>query len=150
MKENGEVTQKIKPVWLLFSGLYFYLAAYRDDADGKEIGDHEEAFPVYYRVDRIQECIFTEEFFGIPYAGQFGEEEFRKRIQFLQEGKLRKVEFQYFGKSLDSVLDRLPAAVVKQKDREGYFVEVETFGPGLEEWLKKQAGKVKNLQIYEK
>ncbi len=150
MKESGEVIQKIKPVGILFSRFYFYLVAYRVNAGEEEICEQEDAFPTFYRVDRIQEYKFTGEFFQTPYAGQFGEADFRKRIQFLQEGKLRKIEFQYVGKSLESVLDRLPAAVIKQKDKEGYLVEVETFGPGLEEWLKRQAGKVKNIRIYEK
>lgn len=41
-------------------------------------------------------------------------------------------------------------AVVKQKDKEGVVVEVETFGAGLEEWLKRQDGKVKNIRVHEK
>lgn len=147
-KENGEVLQKIKPVGILVSGFYFYLAAYRVDADEEAACGQRDTFPAYYRVDKIKECVLTGDYFRIPYAEQFGEEEFRKRIQFLQEGKLRKVEFRYLGKSLETVLDRLPGAVVKQKDKEGYVVEVETFGPGLEEWLKRQEGKVKNIQVY--
>lgn len=149
-KENGEVIQRIKPVGILFSGFYFYLAAYRGDVDEEGICHQRDTFPAYYRVDKIKECVVTGDYFRTPYVEQFGEGEFRKKIQFLKEGKLRKVEFRYVGQSLETVMDRLPGAAVKQKDMEGYVIEVETFGPGLEEWLKRQYGRVKNIQVYEK
>lgn len=69
--------------------------------------------------------------FQTPYAGQFDENEFRKRIPFMQAGNLETVEFLYAGRTLETVLDRLPAAVVKQRNREGYVIEVEAFGRGM-------------------
>lgn len=150
LQNNGEVIQKIKPVGVMFSGFYFYLAAYSTEMDGVKTCEQEDAFPAFYRVDRIQECILMEDSFRIPYEEQFEEEEFRKRIQFMEEGKLRKIEFQYVGKSLEAVLDRLPTAVIKRKDRDGYVIEAEAFGPGLEGWLMGQGKSVKNIQVYEK
>lgn len=149
LQGNGEVIRKIKPVEILFSEFHFYLAAYRGEEVREEAGKSGNVYPAFYRVDRIRDHTVVEEYFRVPYAEQFEEEEFRKRVRFLQEGTLRKVEFQFAGKSLERILDRLPGAVVKRKDKEGYVVEAETFGPGLEEWLMNQGESIKNIQVYE-
>lgn len=150
MQDSGEVIQKIKPVDILFSEFYFYLAAYRAEEEREKTDKSGSAYPIFYRIDRIRDYTVMEEYFRVPYVGQFEEEEFRKRVQFMQEGTLRKVEFQFIGKSLERILDRLPGAVVKRKDKEGYVVEAETYGTGLEEWLKSQGGSIKNIRVYEK
>lgn len=149
-QDNEEMTQKIKPIDILFSEFYFYLAAYRTEKNREETGKSDSAYPIFYRVDRILDYTVLAEYFQVPYTGQFDEEELRKRVQFMQEGTLRKVEFQFVGKSLEDVLDRLPGAVVKRKDREGYIVEAETFGPGVEKWLKSQGKSIRNIHVYEK
>lgn len=149
-QDNGEVTQKVKPVEVLFSEFYFYLAAYRMEGNREEAGKSNSACLTFYRVDRIQEYTVLGEYFQITYTGQFEEEELRKRVQFMQEGTLRKVEFQFVGNSLEDVLDRLPGAVVKRKDREGYVVEAETFGAGLEKWLRSQGESIRNIHVYQK
>ncbi len=149
-QENGEVTQKVKPVEILFSEFYFYLAAYRVEGNGEGVGTSDSAYLSFYRVDRIQDYTVLVEYFQVPYTDQFKEEELRKRVQFMQEGTLRKVEFQFVGNSLEDVLDRLPGAVVKRKDREGYVVEAETFGAGLEKWLRSQGESIRNIHVYQK
>lgn len=146
LQNSGEVIQKIKPVGIVFSRFYFYLVAYLADTEREEIIHHDDTFPVFYRVDRIQEYTVEKENFQPPYAGQFDENEFRKRIPFMQAGDLEKVEFLYVGRTLESVLDRLPAAVVKKSNREGYVVEVEVFGRGIETWLESQGENVQNIQ----
>lgn len=148
--DNGEVTQKVKPVEVLFSEFYFYLAAYRVEGNGEGVGTSDSAYLSFYRVDRIQDYTVLVEYFQVPYTDQFKEEELRKRVQFMQEGTLRKVEFQFVGNSLEDVLDRLPGAVIKRKDREGYIVEAETFGAGLEKWLRSQGESIRNIHVYQK
>ena len=65
------------------------------------------------------------------YANRFEEGEFRKRIQFMFGGKLRKVKLKYKGLSIESVLDRLPTAkIIKENDGE-YILTVEAYGNGM-------------------
>ncbi len=146
-QDYGEAVRKIKPVGIVLRGFYFYLAAYGTEAGEEKSRNQEAAFPVFYRIDRIQEYTVTEECFCVPYAGRFEEDEFRKRMPFMQGGALRKVEFRYVGKTPESVLDRLPSAVVRKRDQDGYMIEAEAFGPGIERWLEGQGDNVEGLRV---
>ena len=74
---------------------------------------------------------------------RFEEGEFRKRIQFMFGGKLRKVKFEYTGYSVEAVLDRLPTAkIVSEKDGK-YIIEAEVFGDGIDMWLRSQGDRIK-------
>ena len=58
-------------------------------------------------------------------------------------GKLQKVTFQYFGKSIEAVLDRLPTAKILKEEDGVYTVSAEVFGTGIEMWLRSQGDVVK-------
>jgi hypothetical protein len=58
-------------------------------------------------------------------------------------GKLNRVRFKYSGPSLEAVLDRLPTAQILSQDEEGWEIEVEVFGKGIEMWLRGQGEYVK-------
>lgn len=53
-------------------------------------------------------------------------------------GKLERVKFKYSGPSIEAVLDRLPTAKILEEDDEGWIVEAEVFGKGIEMWLRSQ------------
>ena len=74
----------------------------------------------------------------IPSSKRFEEGEFRKRIQFMFGGKLRKVRFKYLGETAEPVLDRLPTARVVGKEGDAYIVEAEVFGKGIDIWVRSQ------------
>ncbi|MDD7521678.1 MAG: WYL domain-containing protein, partial [Lachnoclostridium sp.] len=76
--------------------------------------------------------------FHIPYSSRFEEGEFRKRVQFMMGGELQKVKFVYKGLDVDAVLDRLPTANIVDKIDEGYVVQAEVFGKGIDMWLRSQ------------
>ena len=93
-------TRKLKPVAIMFSEYYFYMTAFIEDKGVREnFRTLEDAFPTIYRVDRIQSLEVLDEHFKIPYKDRFEEGEFRKRIQFMYGGKLRKVVHWFFGRS---------------------------------------------------
>ncbi len=147
-KDGEVVKRKIKPVAIMFSEFYFYMAAFMDD---DIIVNHPDAaqssYPTIYRIDRIQSYKILNEKFSIPYADRFEEGEFRKRIQFMYGGKLQKVKFDFIGTSPEVVLDRLPtAAVIKEKDGV-YTISAEVYGEGINMWLKSQGDRVKNIEI---
>lgn len=84
----------------------------------------------------------TSEHFTRPYRSRFEEGEYRKRIQFMYGGKLRKIKFKYKGYSVDAVLDRLPTAKVVGEEDGKYMIEAEVFGNGIDMWLRSQGDMV--------
>ena len=138
--KGGETVQRtIEPVGLMFSEYYFYLVAFIRDIDrAAEFENPDDLFPTIYRVDRIQRFHITDEHFQVPYRERFQEGEFRKRVQFMYGGKLQKIRFKYTGPSIEAVLDRLPTAVIIEQDADGWTVEAEVFGKGVDMWLRSQ------------
>ena len=62
---------------------------------------------------------------------RFKEGEFRKRVQFMFTGALKKITFKFWGDSLEAVLDQLPTAkVVSQLGKES-IIEAEVYGDGV-------------------
>ena len=138
-------TRKLKPLAIMFSEYYFYLVAFIDSDKVREnFNVLNDAFPTIYRIDRIQGMIILDEKFYVPYKDRFEEGEFRKRIQFMYGGRLKRVKFRYKGYSVEAVLDRLPTAnAVKQEDGT-YVVTAEVFGDGIDMWLRSQG---KNIEL---
>ena len=62
-------------------------------------------------------------------------------------GRLERIQFRYSGPSLEAVLDRLPTAEVAGKDGEGWIVEAEVFGKGIEMWLNSQGSWVSDVSV---
>lgn len=147
IKDKKIVKRKLKPLAIMFSEYYFYVTAFIDDEEVKKDFDvTNDSFPTIYRVDRIRDLRIGKEKFHIPYSSRFEEGEFRKRIQFMYGGKLNKVKFRYSGYDIDAVLDRIPTAVVKAQDEDGYVVEAEVFGEGINMWIRSQGELIKVIE----
>ena len=149
LRGSTKKTRKLKPVAIMFDEMYFYMAAFIDDDKVRaNFNVIEDSFPTIYRIDRIQRLETLEEKFNIPYKDRFEEGEFRKRIQFMYGGKLRRVEFEYSGYSVEAVLDKLPTAVIvdERPHEDGvrtiYTIKAEVFGDGIEMWFKSQGNNV--------
>jgi len=146
LKERKTVVRKLQPLAIMFSEYYFYMAAFIDSEETKKNFDViNDSYPTIYRIDRIKELKVLGERYHIPYQNRFQEGEFRKRIQFMFGGKLRKVKFRYSGLSIESVLDRLPTAKVLEETEDGYIVEAEVFGDGIDMWLRSQGILISSL-----
>lgn len=144
-KIGGKVVQRsIEPVGLMFSEYYFYLVGFLRNVDKKVVFENpDDLFPTIYRVDRIQCFTVRDEYFTPAYTTRFQEGEFRKRVQFMYGGKLNRIKFKYVGPSVESVLDRLPTAKIIEEDDEGYLIEAEVFGKGIDMWLRSQGKYIK-------
>lgn len=144
MRGSTVKTRKLKPVAIMFSEYYFYMTAFIDD---KRVKDNfnviDDAFPTIYRIDRIQELNVLKEHYHIPYKDRFEEGEFRKRVQFMYGGKLRKIKFEYTGYSVEAVLDRLPTAKILSEEEGKFVISAEVFGDGIDMWLRSQGDLVK-------
>ena len=126
--DGTQRTHSVKPVGIMFSEFYFYLITYIDGKDG----------PTVFRIDRIQSYAPTGERFSVPYSERFSEAEFRKRVQFMFAGDLRRVRFVYKG-ALEAVLDKLPTSQVIGKSDDGFpIVTAEVFGTGIDVWIRAQ------------
>lgn len=139
LKEPKLVTRQVEPVGIMFSEYYFYLTAFLRGVDREAAFENkDDIFPTIYRIDRIQSFKVLDEHFRVPYKNRFEEGEFRKRVQFMYGGKLERIKFKYTGPSIESVLDRIPTAEIVAQDDEGWIVEAEVFGKGIEMWMQGQ------------
>ena len=137
------VKRSLKPVGLMFSEYYFYLTAFQTDEETrKDFDNPDDIFPTIYRIDRIKSVKVTNEHFHVPYAERFEEGEFRKRIQFMFGGELRKILFLYKGLSIEAVLDRFPTAEIVRHDETGWLISAEVYGDGVDMWLRGQGDTV--------
>lgn len=137
-RQDGKETKKtVKPVSIMFSEFYFYLIAFT--------ADDSADYPIVFRIDRIADMKETGESFSVPYRERFNDGEFRKRIQFMYSGKLKKVTFEYSG-VLEAILDRLPTAKIIKKDKNVYTITAESYGDGIDMWLRSQGDKAKILE----
>lgn len=139
-------TRKLKPLAIMFSEYYFYLTAFIDDEKVREnFSVLNDAFPTIYRIDRIQRLKVLNEKFHVPYKDRFEEGEFRKRIQFMYGGKLRRVRFKYSGYAVESILDKFPTAKIESEENGEYIISAEVFGDGIDMWLRSQGDAIKIL-----
>lgn len=147
LKMDGNATNRVvEPVGLMFSEYYFYLVAFvRNEPYTSYFKKKKTLMPAIYRIDRIQKFTVTDEHFTPAYVDRFQEGEFRKRVQFMYGGKLNRVKFKYVGPSIEAVLDRLPTAEIIGQDDEGWFVEAEVFGTGIDMWMRSQGEYVRNV-----
>lgn len=138
-RQDGKQSKRIvKPVAIMFSEFYFYLIAY--------FADDSKDFPAVFRLDRVSNIQNTYETFSIPYRNRFQDGEFRKRVQFMYSGKLKKVTFEFSGRSLEAILDRLPTAKVIEEKEDCVVIQAEGFGDGIEMWLRTQGENVRVLE----
>ena len=142
--DGTPVKRTVEPLGIMFSEFYFYLIAIvRNEPYTSYFKSKNRLMPAIYRIDRLQRISITNEIFTPVYANRFQEGEFRKRIQFMFGGKLERKRFRYVGPSLEAVLDRLPTAKIIAQDDEGWLIEAEVYGKGIDMWLRSQGEYIK-------
>lgn len=144
LKKPKLVRRRVWPVGLMFSEYYFYLTAFLEDK--RDFENPNDLNPTVYRVDRIQRFRVLKEHFHVPYRHRFEEGEFRKRVQFMFGGKLQHIRFHYSGLSVEAVLDRLPTARIISQDTDGWWIEAEVFGKGINMWLRSQGEYISRIE----
>ena len=146
--DGSLVNRVLRPAGIMFSEFYFYLAGFivpkEDDSFKEEV--EKDPFPTIYRIDRIESLEVTDKHYNVPYDSRFEEGEFRKRVQFMFGGKLRKVRFYYTGSNPEPVLDRLPTAEIIEKNEKGFLISAEVFGSGIDMWIRSQGDLVEVVE----
>lgn len=136
-KKNGErVSRRVRPVGIMFNDFYFYLIAFII-SENKDKQDEKNKYPAIYRIDRLDDYQVTCEHFT-EETGHFDEGEFRKRVQFMFGGKLRRVKYSCKNEALEANLDKLPTATVLKKGKKRSVISAEVYGSGIEIWLRGQ------------
>lgn len=135
--------RRIRPVGILFSEYYFYLMGIEDSDEGEK--QFQKTGPRSYRLDRISKLKTTEDTFKLPYSERFKEGEYKNRVQFMYGGEVYTVTLQYFGPSVEAVLDRLPTAKITEEEKGTYTIRAEVAGPGILMWLLSQGSRINVL-----
>ena len=145
--DDGKVvTTVVQPLAIVFSEYYFYLIANITKKSKKGFYAKIYPYPAVYRIDRILEYREMGEKFRIEYANRFEEGEFRKRIQFMFQGELQKIQFKYTGGNSEAILDRLPTARIISEKEGAILFEAEVYGKGIMMWLLSQGSMVEVIR----
>ena len=146
--DGSLVHRVLRPAGIMFSEFYFYLAGFIVPKQGDSFKEEVEKdpFPTIYRIDRIEHLEVTNKHYNVPYASRFEEGEFRKRVQFMFGGELRKIRFYYKGANPEHVLDRLPTAEIIEKNEKGFLITAEVFGSGIDIWIRSQGDLVEVVE----
>lgn len=140
------VKRVIQPVGIMFSEYYFYLLGHIDNIDKeKYFANKDDIFPTIYRFDRIESYKILDEHFPVIYKNRFEEGEFRKRVQFMTGGRLKKITFKYTGTSLEAVLDKIPTAQILEQNDKYSVISAEVFGNGIDRWILSQGNDIELL-----
>ena len=148
-KTNGDIVKRIiNPVGLMFSEFYFYLLAHIENIDKEKYFDNkDDEYPTIYRVDRIKNFkILNEKFTPTLYTNRFQEGKFRKQVQFMTGGRLRKIKFFYKGTSIEALLDKIPTAKVLEKNKDTYLISAQVFGNGIDRWILSQGDAIEVIE----
>lgn len=146
--DGSLVHRVLRSAGIMFSKFYFYLAGFivpkNEDSFKEEV--EKDPFPTIYRIDRIENLEVTNKHYNVPYESRFEEGEFRKRVQFMFGGKLKKIKFYYKSSNVEPVLDRLPTAEIIGQDEKGYLITAEVFGSGIDIWIRSQGDLVEVVE----
>lgn len=148
-KMDGKIVKRVvDPVGLMFSEFYFYLLAHIENIDKeKHFDNKDDEYPTIYRVDRIEGFkVLNEKFTPTLYTNRFQEGKFRKQVQFMTGGRLRKFKFIYKGTSIEAVLDKIPTAKAKEIDNNIYEVTAQVFGNGIDRWILSQGDAIEIIE----
>lgn len=148
-KMDGNMVRRvIDPVGLMFSEYYFYLLAHIENIDKeKYFCNKDDLYPTIYRLDRIEDFqVLNEKYTPTLYKNRFQEGLFRKQVQFMTGGKLRKLKFTYRGSSIEALLDKIPTAKAKEIDVNTYEVKAEVFGNGIDRWILSQGDAIEIIE----
>ena len=142
-KMDGKTVKRvIDPVGLMFSEFYFYLLAHIENIDKEN-----DEYPTIYRIDRIENFkILNEKYIPTLYKNRFQEGIFRKQVQFMTGGKLRKIKFIYKTNSIEALLDKIPTAKVLEKNKDTYLISAQVFGNGIDRWILSQGDAIELIE----
>ena len=140
--DRTQVKRKIMPVSIMFSEYYFYLIAYKCEAETENI-------PFYFRIDRIVDITIHRETYTLTEKQNVDEGMLRRKSQFMWPGPERRIRFEFNGPSLQAILDRIPTARVIDRSDGRSIIEADVYGDGIKMFLLSQGSWVKVISPVE-
>lgn len=128
-------THRIRPASVMFADNFFYLIAFNTEGDSDK--------PLYFRIDRIKYITEHRKKFTCNEAPEFDEGLLRRRSLFMWPGKLRTIQFEFTGSTVQAILDKLPTAKIIERNGRTYTIEAEVYGDGIKMWLLSQGHRIK-------
>ena len=111
--DGNQKRHVVNPIAIVFNKYYFYLVS--------EVEKGSSKIEIPFRVDRIKNFKEINKKSTYPY-GRFEEDKYRKKVQFMYTGYFKTIEFDFFGDSIEAVLDRLPTVEIIEKTDKCYKV----------------------------
>lgn len=128
-------THHIRPASVMFADNFFYLIAFNTEGDPDK--------PIYFRIDRIKYITEHRKKFTCNEVPEFDEGLLRRRSLFMWPGKLRTIQFEFTGSTVQAILDKLPTAKILERNGRTYTIEAEVYGDGIKMWLLSQGHRIK-------
>lgn len=133
------VEKKIKPLSIIFSEYYFYLIA----SLCSNIDTKDELR--YFRIDKISNITIHRETYSFIDTQNVNEALLKKKSHYMWPGSPQKIRFEFFGPSVQAILDRIPTSKIIEKKKHSYILEADVIGPGIKMVLLSQGAWVKVL-----
>lgn len=135
-KRNRVIERKVAPLAIAYHNGAFYMTAFRMD--------HNEDFPLQYRLDRMEHCLILEERFRVDKGKDFfSAGEFTKRSYNMFVGEPIKVRMKVIQWLEEYVHREFPQAVTIRSDDTHAIMEVEALGmEGVVYWILSQQDRV--------
>lgn len=136
-EDINSIKRKLCPLAIMFSEMYFYMAANIEDKEIEEkLRRNSCSSPAIYRLDRISRVKILEEHFTISEKDRFKTGDFKSKSKFMYGGNVRHITFDYTGTNKGMILDQIPTAKEMYTKGNTTRFKAEIIGEGPEMWLR--------------
>ena len=136
-EDINSIKRKLCPLAIMFSEMYFYMAAKIEDKEIEEkLRQNSCSSPAIYRLDRISSVKILDEHFTISEKDRFKIGEFKSKSKFMYGGNIRHITFDYTGTNKGMILDQIPTAKEMYTEGDTTRFRAEIIGDGPEMWLR--------------
>ena len=122
---------------IMVSEYYFYLTAFMEDVDRSQFHVENDPFPTIYRIDRIELLEVTKSILRFHIRIDLKKVSFGSGSIHVR-GKLQKTVFWYKGDAVEAGTGPAAYGTDPERRRWRYLISAETFGSGIEMWLRSQ------------
>ena len=136
-EDINSIKRKLCPLAIMFSEMYFYMAAKIEDKEIEEkLRRNYCSSPAIYRLDRISRVKILDEHFNISDKDRFEAGHFKNKSKFMYGGNIRHITFDYTGTNKGMILDQIPNATEMYTKGNTTRFRAAIIGDGPEMWLR--------------
>ena len=136
-EDINSIKRKLCPLAIMFSEMYFYMAAKIEDKEIEEkLRRNYCSSPAIYRLDRISSVKILDEHFTISDKDRVDSGHFKNKSKFMYGGNIRHITFDYTGTNKGMILDQIPNATEMYTKGNTTRFRAAIIGDGPEMWLR--------------